>query len=141
MKNAKPGDVVKIYCIGQTEDGDVFENTITNPMEFEIGSDDVITGLQNGVIGMGIGEKKSIRVFPGDGFGKRQKQLVEKVPLHLFPKHVSPIVGRKLRLTLKEGRTIDYHIKSIEKKMVTLDANHPLAGKILNFEVKLLSIN
>jgi FKBP-type peptidyl-prolyl cis-trans isomerase 2 len=140
MRKASSGDVVKIYYIGQTEDGEVFDTSMGKPISFKIGDKEVVEGLEKGVIGMGIGDKKTLTIPPEEGFGERREQLVETVKKSRFPAHINPEVGKKLRIKQKDGSRIDLRITQIEDDTVTLDANHPLSGHTLNFEVEMVAI-
>lgn len=140
MKIAKPGNIVRIYYTGQTEDGDIFDTDMGKPMKFKIGNNEVIPGLEMGVMGMGVGDRKKIKVSPEEGFGERRSELVETVKKSQLPDHIKPVVGQILRLNQKDDRTIDFSITKIENEKVTLDANHPLSGHTLKFEIELVDI-
>jgi FKBP-type peptidyl-prolyl cis-trans isomerase 2 len=140
MKKANSGDVVKIYYIGQTENGDVFDTSMGKPVSFKIGNNEVVEGLDKGVIGMGIGEKKTLTIPPEQGFGERREQLVETVKKSRFPEHIKPEVGKKLQIKQGDGSKLDLRITEIKNEMVTLDANHPLSGQTLNFEIEMVDI-
>lgn len=140
MKQAKTGDVVKIFCTGHTEDGRVFETATAEPMEFTIGNNEVVAGLEKSVIGMAVGEKKKVTVPPREGYGEIQTQLVDKVKKSQFPEHIDPVVGLQLKLTQADGNTIDLRITEIKDGLVTLDANHPLAGRTLNYDIELAEV-
>ena len=140
MKKAKLGDIVKIIYSGQTEDGAYFETSADTPLGFTIGGNEVIAGLEKSVVGMQVGEKKSLAIPPEDGFGQRRAHLVETVNKAQFPNHITPKEGQRLRLKNEEGDETEIKITKVEKEMVTLDANHPLSGKTLKFEIELVDI-
>jgi len=140
MKTAQPGDIVKIICSGQTQDGDFFEISADTPLEFILGSSEVIAGLEKNVIGMSVGDKKNLTITPEDGFGERQANLVETVNKAQFPEHVKPEVGQKIKLKKDDGEETVIQVTKIEEDLVTLDANHPLSGKTLLFEIELVGI-
>lgn len=140
MKQAKQGDIVKIYFIGQTEDGDVFQAATSEPLEFAIGNKEVLPGLEKNVIGMEVGEKKKVKVLPEDAFGERRAELVDIVKKSQFPEHLHPEVGQQLQIKQKNGKTIDLRVTNIKDELVTLDANHPLAGHTLKFEIELADL-
>jgi FKBP-type peptidyl-prolyl cis-trans isomerase 2 len=140
MKTAKPGDVVKILYTGESENGEVLEASADTPVEFTIGSHELIGGLEKNVIGMQVGEKKTFTVLPEEGFGAHQKKLVETVNKDQFPAHITPRVGQRLRLKHKNGDESEILVTGIDGERVTLDANHPLCGQTLNFEIELVGI-
>ena len=141
MKTAQSGDVVKIMCTGQTQDGDFFENSADTPLEFTIGDSNVIDGLEKNVIGMSVGDKKTLTIPPEDGFGERQAQLIETVNKAQFPAHIKPKVGQRIKLKITDGEETELQVTKIEDELVTLDANHPLSGKTLLLEIELLDIS
>jgi FKBP-type peptidyl-prolyl cis-trans isomerase 2 len=140
MKTAKPGDVVKIIYSGQTQDGDFFETSADTPLEFTLGNSEVIAGLEKNVIGMRVGDKKTLTIPPEDGFGERQTKLVETVNRAQFPDHIKPKAGQRIKLRNGDGEETDIQVTKIEDDLVTLDANHPFSGKTLLFEIELLDI-
>jgi peptidylprolyl isomerase len=140
MKTAKPGDVVKILYTGETENGEALATSEDTPVEFTIGSHEVIGGLEKNVIGMQVGDKKTFTVSPEEGFGSHQKKLVETVNKDQFPDHITPRVGQKLRLKHRNGDESEILVTGIEGERVTLDANHPLCDQSLNFEIELVGI-
>jgi FKBP-type peptidyl-prolyl cis-trans isomerase 2 len=140
MKTAKQGDSVKIIFTGHTENGAVFEATADAPVEFTIGDNQIISGLEKSVVGMQIGEKKALSIPPEEAFGLRQEELVEIVNKDQFPSHIDPKVGQRLRLKQKDGEDSEIQVTKIEEDRVTLDANHPLSGETLEFEIELIDI-
>jgi len=140
MKSAQPGDLVKIVYSGQTQGGDFFETSADTPLEFTVGNNEVIAGLDKRVAGMKVGEKKTFVVTPEEGFGPRQAQLVETVNIAQFPDHLTPKAGQRLRLKNGDGGETEIQVTKIEDELVTLDANHPFSGETLLFEVELLDI-
>jgi len=138
---AKKGNAVKIHFTGKTEDNRIFDSSKNRqPLEFEIGSGTVLSGLENGVIGMEIGESKTISVSPEEGFGQKRKELVTVVKKSDFPNHITPSVGQRLQAKQPQGETMDLYVTQIEGDDVTIDANHPLAGHTLQFEVEMMEI-
>ena len=141
MAEAKLGDTVKIHFTGKLQDETVIETSKDrDPLEFKIGEGDVIWGLEQGVIGMAAGDKKTISVPPEDAFGQRQEDLVVDLNKSEFPEHVELTVGAYLNIESSDGKGFQAKIVEIKEEMVTLDANHPLAGATINFEVELLEI-
>jgi len=141
MTEAKLGDTVKIHFTGKLQDQTVVETSKDrDPLEFKIGEGDVIPGLEQGVIGMAAGDKKTIAVAPEDGFGQRQEDLVVDLNKSEFPGDVEFAVGAYLNIESSDGKEFQAKVIEIKEETVTLDANHPLAGATINYDVELLEI-
>jgi FKBP-type peptidyl-prolyl cis-trans isomerase 2 len=140
MKKADNGSRIKIKCTGAVDQYEFFKTSNEELLEFKIGDNEVLAGLEKAVIGMKVGQKKSITVSPEDGFGQRQVDLIEKANKKQFPDHISLEVGKKLRLKLDDGRVQTITITEIDGDTVTLDANHPLAGRSLQFDIEVVDI-
>lgn len=141
MSKAKDGDKVKVHYTGKFEDGAVFDSSVDrDPLEFTLGQGQVIPGFENGIKGMEIGEKKSITVSPEEGYGQRHDQNIIEVKKSVFPPDIVPEVGRQLQVQSPDGNRMNVVISDVKDETVTLDANHPLAGKTLVFDVELVEI-
>jgi FKBP-type peptidyl-prolyl cis-trans isomerase 2 len=141
MAKAKEGDKVKIHYTGKFEDGQVFDSSVDRePLEFTLGQGQVIPGFEKGVVGMEEGEKKEITVAPEEGYGPRYDQNVIEVKKSVFPDDITPEVGRQLQVQAPDGNKMNVVITDVQDETVTLDANHPLAGKTLLFDVELVEI-
>jgi len=138
---AKKGDKVKIEYTGTLEDGSVFDSTEKHgkPLEFELGSGMVIPGFDNAVEGMEVGEEKDIKLEPKDAYGDPNPQLVREEPKERFPTDQELKEGMMLLVALPNGQQMPVKIAKVTEKTVTVDFNHPLAGKVLNFKLKLVS--
>jgi peptidylprolyl isomerase len=134
------GDKVKLEYTGTLEDGSVFDASQKHgkPLEFEVGSGQVIKGFDQGVIGMQINEEKEINIIPEDGYGQINPDLLKKIPRDQLPKEGEPKPGMVLALGTPDGKKYPAVIKEVNDKEITVDLNHPLAGKKLKFKVKLL---
>jgi FKBP-type peptidyl-prolyl cis-trans isomerase 2 len=142
MAEAKPGDTVRIHYKGSLDDGTVFDTSHgRDPFEFTLGAGMVIPGFDNAVKGMEEGTKKQVAIEPEDAYGEHRDDLVINVPKEQIPEDITPEIGMGLQLHSNDGRTIDVVVSKIGGSEVTLDGNHPLAGKRLNFEIELVSIN
>lgn len=141
MKKAGDGSRVKIKCTGAVDEHEFFRTSDEELLEFKIGNNEVLAGLEKGVIGMQVGQKKSVTVPPEDGFGQRQVDLIERANKNQFPDHIALEVGKKLRLKLDDGRVQTITITEIDGDKVTLDANHPLAGRSLQFDIEVVDIS
>ena len=141
MAEAKLGDTVKIHFTGKLQDETVIETSKDrDPLEFKIGDGNVIAGLERGVIGMADGDKKTIAVSPEDAFGQSQEDLVVDLKKSEFPEDVEFAVGAYLNIETSEGKEFKAKVVEIKQDTVTLDANHPLAGATINYDVELLEI-
>lgn len=138
---AKKGDKVKVHYTGKFDDGKVFDTSEErDPLEFTIGSGQVIPGFENGVIGMEVGEEKTIHIPADQAYGQRNEELVQEVPRDRFAQDMKLDIGQGLQLRTKDGHSMVVLVKAFTSETVTLDANHPLAGKDLNFDLKLVEI-
>jgi len=141
VAQAKQGDKVKVHYTGRFEDGTVFDTSDgRDPIEFTIGSGRIIPGFDKGVRGMVVGERKTVEVPPDQAYGEHHQRLVAKVKASEFPKDITPRLGQQLQTQDKNGREVNVRVTEINGDMVTLDANHPLAGKKLLFEIELVGI-
>lgn len=141
MAAAKLGDTVKIHFTGKLQDETIIETSKSgDPLEFKIGEGNVISGLEQGVIGMAAGDKKTIAVSPEDGFGQPQKDLVVDLNKSEFPEDVEFEVGTYLNIESSDGKEFKAKVVEIKEETVTLDANHPLAGATINYDVELIEI-
>jgi peptidylprolyl isomerase len=139
-RTASKGDKVKVHYIGSLDDGTVFDSSRErDPLQFRLGENQLITGFENAVFGMTIGEEKKVRIPPKEAYGDRINDLVKAVDKKYLPKHIEPEVGMQLQVGENEEMTI-VTIAEVNDKSVLLDANHPLAGKMLNFQIELVDI-
>jgi peptidylprolyl isomerase len=141
MAQAKEGDRVKINFVGKLEDGSVFANTAdSEPLEFKLGENEIIPGIENAVEGMNVGESKTVNVDPEQAYGQRRDELVEEVSRDVFPDNVEPQLGQRFEVPQQAGRPMVVRVIDVSEQTVTLDGNHPLAGRDLTFELELLEI-
>jgi FKBP-type peptidyl-prolyl cis-trans isomerases 2 len=135
------GDKVAIHYIGRLKDGKEFDNSYENgePIKFEVGGGMVIPGFDEGVIGMEIGDKKTIVIPPEQAYGERMEEYVFDVSKSEFPKDADIHEGAIFQMQSDQGEVIPVVISKIEGDTVYLDANHPLAGKELTFEMELVA--
>lgn len=141
MGKAKNGDKVKVHYTGKFEDGKVFDSSIERePLEFTIGKGQVIQGFEEAVEGMNPGESKSAEISAEKAYGPHRKEMVTAVKRNRFPADIDPKVGQRLQLRQADGKTIRVTVTNVSESEVTLDANHPLAGKNLTFDIKLVEI-
>ena len=140
MSKAKDGDTVKVHYTGKLDNGEVFD-TSREPFEFKIGDQAVIPGFEKGVLGMGVGDTKAIEILPEDAYGAKKEELVVEVQKSELPEDITPSVGQRLQFRQQDGNPIVLTITDMNEDNITLDANHPLAGYTLFFDVELLEIN
>ena len=139
MIQAKDGDTVKVHYTGRLENGEVFVTTKDGePLEVTLGSGRIIPGFEKGIAGMEVGETKTITVPPGQAYGPRSKELIVTIKRVNLPEQISPAIGLRLKMESPDGSHIDLVITDMDENTVTLDANHPLAGNTLVFEMELL---
>jgi peptidylprolyl isomerase len=132
---------VEVEYTGTFDDGTVFDSSEgREPLKFVIGFGQVIPGFETAVTGMKIGEEKSIRIEADDAYGKRNDKLIQKVPTSSVPKTIVLKEGATLALRAPTGQVVPAKIMKFDDKEVTLDLNHPLADKALNFKLKLVSV-
>jgi len=141
MTQAKSGDTVKVHYTGTLEDGTQFDTSSGNePLEFMLGGGQIIPGFEEAVLGMKPGESKT-RTIPADqAYGPHREELVLVVEKEVFPPSIDPVIGQQLEVRQSDDRTIDVIVTEVTPSSVTLDANHPLAGQDLIFEIELVEI-
>jgi len=139
--SVKKGDKVKVEYTGTFEDGTVFDSSEKHgkPLEFEVGAGQVIKGFDEAMIGMETDEEKEVKIEPKEAYGDVDARLVKKVPKEQLPKDKELKAGMMLGVTLPNGQQMPAKIKEVGDTEVTVDLNHPLAGKILNFKLKLVA--
>jgi peptidylprolyl isomerase len=150
MAQAKEGDRVKVHYTGRLEDGTVFDSSEceedecgcgqSGPMEFTIGSGEVIPGFDKGVIGLEVGESKMIHIPVDEAYGERNDEMVAEVPRGDLPPEIKPEVGQQLEVTQEDGQLFQVLVIDMDDDTITIDANHPLAGQALNFDIRLVEI-
>jgi peptidylprolyl isomerase len=141
MQQVKQGDTVKVHYHGRLTDGTTFDSSSgREPLEFQVGSGQVIKGFDDGVTGMGIGEKKTIQIPVQEAYGEKDENMVVEFPKSNFPPDLKPEVGMQLNMTNGSGQVIPVVVVGIGDDSVTLDANHPLAGQDLIFDIELVEI-
>jgi peptidylprolyl isomerase len=139
---AKNGDKVKIEYTGTLEDGTIFDSSADhgNPLEFEVGSGQVIKGFDDAILGMKEGEEKQFSIEPADAYGEHDPTLVQKVPREIFPQDAELVPGLLFEAGLPTGEKVPATITDVQGGIVSVDLNHPLAGKKLNFKIKVSTI-
>ena len=141
MTEAKDGDKVRVHYTGTLDDGTVFDTSVgRKPLEFVLGSGQIIPGFEKAVLGMKVGDKANISIGPDEAYGPRMDELVFEVEREKFPEDYVPELDQQLQIPQEDGSIMVVTVVKIEDNIITLDANHPLAGQNLNFEVELVEI-
>jgi len=141
MSQVKKGSRVKILYTGKLKDGSVFETNIGEaPLEFTVGKGKVIKGFENAVMGMQMGETKTVTIKPADAYGSRDQSLLWVVAAAELPAGTAMEPETEVAFTRTDGSEVDGRITKIEDDQVTIDGNHPLAGRNLTFEIKVIEV-
>ena len=141
MAQVKLGDTVKVHYTGKLADDTVFDSSFNGePIEFTIGAGRVIPGFEQAVVGMGVGEMKTTVIPAEQAYGSHNPDMVMEVDRDEFPPDLQLNVGQRLRVGQADGQDVIVTVTGISGPQVTLDANHPLAGQDLTFEVQVVAI-
>lgn len=141
MQQVKSGDTVKVHYHGRLTDGTTFDSSQgKDPLEFQVGSGMVIKGFDDGVMGMTIGDKKTLNIPAEEAYGDKNDEMLVEFPKEQFPPDMKPAVGMQLNMTNGDGHVIPVVITEVKEETVLLDANHPLAGEALVFDIELVEI-
>lgn len=142
MAQAKDGDSVHVHYTGRLDDGTVFDSSRDRePLNFTVGSGEVIPGFDALVRGMEVGETRTTTIPAADAYGPELEELFIPVPRSQLPPGLEPTVGQPLRMSSPDGQSFRVVIERVDDDVVILNANHPLAGKDLTFEVELVAID
>jgi peptidylprolyl isomerase len=141
---AEKGMIVKLHYEGKFENGELFDSSKQgeheHPLEFEVGAGMVVKGFDKAVEGMDVGEKKEFTVKPEEGYGERNDELKQKIPREVLPKEQEPKAGMMLVAQAPTGQKMPVKILEVSDKEITVDMNHPLAGKTLVFNIEILEV-
>lgn len=141
MFKAEKGDTVTVNYIGKLADGTLFDSSEgKEPLKFILGQQEVISGFDQATEGMVTGEKRTVTVSPDDAYGPYHEKLVETVERSLLPDDLEMVVGGQLEVTRGDGQVMHFFVNDMTDESVTLDANHPLAGKELIFDISVLNV-
>ena len=134
----KAGDTVKVNYTGRLENGNVFDSSEgRKPLEFTVGNGQLIPGFENAVIGMQEGESKTVTISPEDGYGPHREDFVMDISRNRLGQDIEPEVGMQLQVTDEKGRAIPAFIAAMDETFIKIDANHPLAGQTLIFDIQI----
>jgi peptidylprolyl isomerase len=141
MATAQSGDTVRLHYTGRLRDGSVFDTSAGGePLTFTLGEGDVIPGFDRGVTGMEEGEDRTIEIAAADAYGERRDDLAVEVDRQQLPPGLAPEVGQRLQVGMADGGALDVVVIEVGDDTITLDANHPLAGEDLVFDVSLVEV-
>jgi FKBP-type peptidyl-prolyl cis-trans isomerase 2 len=141
MQQAQHGDKVKVHYHGKLRSGETFDSSQgRDPLEFELGSGQVIKGFDEGIKGMQVGDKKTIEIAVVDAYGEKQQEMIIEFPKDQFPPDMNPEAGMQLMMSNGSGQQFPVTIVDVKEESVILDANHPLAGQELIFDLELVEI-
>lgn len=139
MKKVQEGDEIKVHYTGKLEDGTVFDSSRErDPLQFKVGSGMMIKGFDEAVRGMEIGDSKTANIKSEEAYGERNDQMIITLTKDKFPENIDPEEGQQLSMQSQQGQPIPVVVTKVEEDEVTLDANHPLAGKDLVFDIEIV---
>ena len=142
MTEVKSGDTVAIHYTGTLLDGTTFDSSQgRDPLEFEVGSGQIIPGLDVALPGMSVGDKKTVQIACADAYGPLNPERRQAIPREGIPADLASDVGTTLEMQAPDGQAMPVMVVELDEATVTLDANHPLAGKDLQFDIELMSIS
>ena len=139
-ETVKEGDTACVHYTGKLDSGEIFDSSKgKEPLKFVVGAGQLIKGFDKAVVGMKPGDKKDISLEPSEAYGERDERRMQQVPRAQLPKDPEPKEGMMLTISTPQGQMFPAKIEKVENDVVTIDFNHPLAGKKLNFEIELVS--
>lgn len=142
MKKAAEGDKIKVHYTGKLDDGSIFDSSVgRDPLEFTMGAGMMIPGFEKAVSGMGVGETVNVSIQPEDAYGVRNDEMVVRIGRADFPKDIKAEVGVGVTMQHPEAGQFDAMVCEVTDNDVVLDANHPLAGRALNFDIEVIEIS
>ncbi len=141
MAQPQEGNTVSIHYTGRLEDGTVFDSSEGNdPLTFTIGAGQVIPGFEKAVLGLEPGQKGTTTIPPEEGYGAPSDNMVVELPRTQLPEGINPEVGQHFQLSLEDGTQLPVIVTALSAESITFDANHPLAGKTLIFDIELVNV-
>lgn len=141
MQQVQNGDKVKVHYHGKLRSGETFDSSEgREPLEFTVGGGQVIPGFDQGVMGMQVGDKRTVEIDVKDAYGEKSGEMVIEFPKNQFPDDVAPEVGMQLMMNNGQGQQFPVTVAEVKEESVVLDANHPLAGQDLVFDIELVEI-
>ena len=141
MTQAKTGDTVKVHYTGTLDDGSTFDTSAERePLEFTLGDKQMIPGFENAVMGMAVDESKTFKIPSDEAYGPHHDERIIEMGRDQVPADMKIEVGQQLEMASQDGQRVIVIVKEVTEETLKLDANHPLAGQDLNFEIKLVEV-
>lgn len=141
MSIAKEGNTVKVHYTGTLKNGEVFDSSKEKePLEFTLGEGQLIPGFEKAVIGMNVGDSTTINIPSAEAYGDAREDLIIAVPKDQLPEEIEPQIGMQLQVNQENGQPVPVRIADITETELKLDANHPLAGEDLTFDIELVNV-
>ena len=141
MSTIKDGDTVKVHYTGTLEGGEVFDSSVNrDPLQFTLGQGQLIPGFEKAIIGLGVGESTTANIPSAEAYGDKNPEMIVNVEKSQLPEGMEPEVGMQLQLNQPDGQAIPCQVTNVEGEKVTIDANHPLAGQDLTFNIEVVEI-
>ncbi len=142
MAQARSGDHVRVHFTGRLDDGTVFATSAANePLEFTLGNSEVLPQIENAVEGMDSGDTKTVYISSDEAFGPRREDLVQEIPKGSLPVGMDVEIGQQLWIDQPNDEPLLVSVADVSEETLTLDANHPLAGEDLTFDLELLTVD
>ena len=142
MSTIKNGDTVSVHYTGTLTSGEVFDSSLERkPLKFTLGKGQLIPGFERAIMGLSVGEKVRVNIPSNEAYGEYNSEMVLQVPNNQLPPELDAQVGMQLQLNQPDGQVIPVQITQVKVEMVTIDANHPLAGEDLNFDIEIIEIH
>lgn len=142
MSQVKANDTVRVHYTGKLEGGEVFDSSVDRgePLEFTMGQGQLIPGFEEGLIDMKVNEKKTLNIPAEKAYGDRREELIQEVPKSQLPAEIKPEKGMSLMSKTPDGREMPLVVAEVKDESIVVDANHPLAGKDLIFDIELVEV-
>lgn len=141
MTQVKLNDTIKVHYTGKLDDGEIFDTSVNGePLEFKVGEGKLIPGFEKGVIGLGVNDSVTVNIPAAEAYGNRMEELVQKIERTQLPEDIKPEVGMNLISQAPDGQQMMLLVTEVEEENITIDANHPLAGKDLTFDITVTEI-
>lgn len=141
MSQAKSGDTVRVHYSGRLQDGQEFDSSEgREPLEFTIGTGQIVPGVEEAVVGMNLGDERTVTVAADDAYGQRRDDMVQQIERSMLPEGMEPQIGMRLAAEGPGGSSLMLTVVDLDETSITVDANHPLAGHDLTFDLKLVEI-
>lgn len=141
MAQIQQGDTIRVHYTGKLNDGTVFDSSVgSDPLEFKVGSGQLIPGFEKAVVGLTVGDRTTALIPSDEAYGEHRPDGIIQVPRDRIPEEIQPEVGQQLQMQTHDGRPVPVRVIEVDEQAVTVDANHPLAGKDLTFDIEVVAI-